>query len=87
MTNGALAVNRAAPQRRGAANATFYLAFDAAIGLGAAAWGALIDAAGYVTTYRLTACGYGLMMVIAAIIFALRKRGESHLPFTLWTDF
>lgn len=74
MTNGALAVNRAAPQRRGAANATFYLAFDAAIGLGAAAWGALIDAAGYVTTYRVTACGYGVMMVLAVIAFARRKR-------------
>ena len=74
MTNGALAVNRAAPQRRGAANATFYLAFDAAIGLGAAVWGALIDAAGYVTTYRVTACGYGVMMVLAVIAFARRKR-------------
>ena len=53
---------------------TFYLAFDAAIGLGAAVWGALIDAAGYVTTYRLTACGYGLMMVLAVIAFARWKR-------------
>ena len=74
MTNGALAVNRAAPQRRGAANATFYLAFDAAIGLGAAVWGGLIDAAGYVITYRLTACGYAVMMVIAVCIFAKWKR-------------
>lgn len=69
MTNGALAVSRAAPQRRGAANATFYLAFDAAIGTGAALWGLLIDAAGYVVAYRVTACGYVLMAILAVIAF------------------
>lgn len=71
MTNGALAVSRAVPQRRGAANATFYLAFDAAIGTAAAVWGALIDAVGYVNTYRITACGYVLVAIIA--VFVLRK--------------
>lgn len=69
MTMGALAVSRAVPQRRGAANATFYLAFDAAIGIGAAVWGVLIDAAGYAATYRITACGYALMAVIAIFVF------------------
>lgn len=69
MTTGALAVSRAAPQRRGAANATFYLAFDAAIGTAAAVWGALIDAVGYVATYRVTACGYVVIAVIAIFVF------------------
>lgn len=69
MTNGALAVSKAAPHRRGAANATFYLAFDAAIGIGAAVWGALIDAVGYVVTYRVTACGYAVMAIIAIFVF------------------
>lgn len=69
MTTGSLAVSRAAPARRGAANATFYLAFDAAIGTGAALWGLLIDAAGYVVTYRVTACGYVLMAILAVIVF------------------
>lgn len=69
MTNGALAVSKAAPHRRGAANATFYLAFDAAIGIGAAVWGALIDAVGYVVTYRVTACGYAVMVIIAIFVF------------------
>ena len=75
MTNGALAVSRAIPQRRGAANATFYLAFDAAIGIGAAVWGLLIDAAGYTITYRVAACGYAVMAVIAVLVF--RKRNSS----------
>ncbi len=69
MTNGALAVSRAIPQRRGAANATFYLAFDAAIGIGAAVWGALIDAVGYVITYQITACGYIVVSIIAVFVF------------------
>lgn len=75
MTNGALAVSRAAPQRRGAANGTFYLAFDAAIGIGAAVWGWMIDAVGYANTYRITACGYVLMAFIAVAVF--RKRSPS----------
>ena len=74
MTNSALAVSRAAPQRRGAANATFYLAFDAAIGIGAAVWGALIDAVGYTVTYQLTACGYVMISIVAAFVFCHRKR-------------
>lgn len=81
MTNSALAVNRAAPQRRGAANATFYLAFDAAIGTGAAVWGALIDIVGYTSTYRITACGYVLMAVIAVILFS------KHSPHKIGTAF
>ena len=71
MTNGALAVSRAAPQRRGSANATFYLAFDGAIGIGAAVWGACIDGIGYAATYRITACGF--VAVAIAAIFLYRK--------------
>lgn len=74
MTTGALAVSRAVPQRRGAANATFYLAFDAAIGIGAAVWGSLIDAIGYVATYRVTACGYAVVALIAILVFRKWKR-------------
>lgn len=69
MVTGAMAVSRAVPQRRGAANATFYLAFDAAIGIGAAVWGALIDSIGFVSTYRVTALGYILIAVIAILIY------------------
>lgn len=69
MTCGALAVSRAAPPRRGAANATFYLAFDGAIGIGAAVWGFLIDALDFAACYRLSACGYVLMALLAVIAF------------------
>ena len=69
MTNGALAVSRAAPHRRGAANATFYLAFDAAIGTGAAVWGMLIDGVGYTTTYCITACGFVAMILIGIVVY------------------
>ena len=77
MTNGALAVSRAAPQRRGAANGTFYLAFDAAIGIGAAVWGRFIDVLGYAGTYKITACGYALMAVVSIIIFRNWKKSAA----------
>ena len=77
MTNGALAVSRAAPQRRGAANGTFYLAFDAAIGIGAAVWGRFIDVLGYADTYKITACGYALMAAVSIIIFRKWKKSTA----------
>ena len=76
MTNGSLAVNRAAPHRRGAANGTFYLAFDAAIGIAATVWGVCIDNVGYANTFRLAACGYGVMIVIGLFVY-LRRGTQS----------
>ena len=76
MTNGALAVSRAAPQRRGSANATFYLAFDAAIGIGAAVWGVFIDGLGYVPTYRILACGFALVAIAAILVYRKWKPAE-----------
>ncbi|MBR5572762.1 MAG: MFS transporter [Oscillospiraceae bacterium] len=69
MVNGSLAVHRAAPHRRGAANGTFYLAFDAAIGIAATVWGLCIDAVGYANTYRIAACGYGAMILVALFVY------------------
>lgn len=77
MTTGALAVSRAVPQRRGAANATFYLAFDGAIGIGAAVWGALIDRIDFTACYRLSACGYVLVAILAVLVFRKWKHAES----------
>ena len=74
MTNGSLAVNRATPHRRGAANGTFYLAFDAAIGIAATVWGVCIDNVGYAGTFRLAACGYGVMILIG--LFVYLRRGK-----------
>ena len=69
MVNGSLAVNRAPVHRRGAANGTFYLAFDAAVCIAATVWGVCIDAVGYANTYRIAACGYAVMLVIALFVY------------------
>ena len=69
MVNGSLAVNLAPAHRRGAANATFYLAFDAAISIAATVWGLCIDAVGYTGTYRLAACGYAVMLLISLFVY------------------
>jgi predicted MFS family arabinose efflux permease len=47
----ALAIDRADPRRMGAAMATYSLGFQLALGLGAAAWGIVIDAVGYPGPY------------------------------------
>ena len=73
MVNGSLAVNRAPIHRRGAANGTFYLAFDAAVCIAATVWGVCIDAVGYANTYRLAACGYAIMIVVATVFYSRRK--------------
>lgn len=72
MVLGSEAVRNAAPDRRGAANATFYFAFDAAIGLGAAFWGMMIDNVGYETSYIIIIVATALLM--AASLPAFRKR-------------
>ena len=64
-----ITVNLAPAHRRGAANATFYLAFDAAISIAATVWGVCIDAVGYTGTYRLAACGYAVMLLISLFVY------------------
>lgn len=66
---GSAAVEHAPPERRGMANATFYLAFDAAIGLGAALWGVVISAVGYVLCFRIMAAGFVLLALAAIPVF------------------
>ena len=72
MVLGSEAVRNAPADRRGAANATFYFAFDAAIGLGAAFWGMMIDNVGYNMSFSVivVAC----VLLIAAIIPVFRKQ-------------
>ena len=77
MTNGSLAVNQVPAHSRGTANATFYLVFDGSISIAATVWGMCIDALGYVGTYRLAACGYALMILIA-IFFYRKKSAPQH---------
>ena len=74
MALGSEAVRLSPPEGRGAANATFYFAFDAAIGLGAAFWGAMIDKVGYVTCYHIAAVAAAVLAVVCIPVF--RKRSK-----------
>lgn len=69
MILGSEAVRRAAPERRGAANATFYFAFDAAIGLGASVWGVLIDCLDFARCFHIAAVGFAVLIVVSIIIY------------------
>jgi MFS family permease len=73
MALGSDAVKRAPAHRRGAANATFFFAFDAAIGIGATVWGTLIDCIGYLWCFRLVAVG-SLLLAVAALLFCTNNR-------------
>ena len=73
MALGSEAVRLAPAEKRGAANATFYFAFDAAIGLGAAFWGAMIDGVGYNTCFTIAAIAAAVLMVACVPVFKGRK--------------
>ena len=60
----ALAVRRASVNRRGAASATFNLSIDIGIGLGAAAWGVIIDRTGF----SLMFIGSSICMLLAMMV-------------------
>ncbi|MBC7343517.1 MAG: MFS transporter [Clostridia bacterium] len=51
----AITVEGVAPQRRGAANATFFIAFDLGIGIGAMLWGVVAAQWGYPAVYAASA--------------------------------
>lgn len=74
MTLGSEAVRLAPPERRGAANATFYFAFDAAIGLGAAFWGNMIDRVGYRVCFTVIAVGAAILAVASILAFRQRRK-------------
>ena len=76
MVLGSEAVRLAPPERRGAANATFYFAFDAAIGLGAAFWGVMIDRVGYHVCFALIAAG-ALVLAAAGMLCFRKQRSAS----------
>lgn len=67
----ALAVEHVAPQRRGAANATFYIAFDLGITIGAMALGPLIQWKGYPAGF--VACAFAALCALAGAWKTLSK--------------
>lgn len=68
----ALAVKRAPADRRGAANATYFLGMDIANGVGGYLWGSLIDASGYTPVFA----GGALLLVIDMIFSVILLRKE-----------
>ncbi len=80
MTLGSEAVRFAPAAQRGAANATFYFAFDAAIGIGAAFWGALIYRVGYPPCFYAIAVCTVILMLTAIPVF--RRRRAQYAPST-----
>ncbi len=67
----ALVVDRAAPQRRGAALGTFTSAMDLGIGLGSIVWGVLAQLAGYGVVYAAA----GAVALAALFVFLAGARG------------
>jgi MFS family permease len=67
----ALAMERADPQRRGKAMATFSLSYPLAYGVGSLFIGAMVDAAGYVPMFLSLAT-----LQIAGLLFAVARRGS-----------
>ena len=68
----ALVVDRAAPNRRGAAMGTFSAAMDLGIGLGSVVWGIVAQMAGYHTLYLASGC----VALLAAIVFVVGWRAQ-----------
>jgi predicted MFS family arabinose efflux permease len=66
----ALAVERADPQRRGKAMATFSLAYPLAYGVGSLFTGAVVNAAGYIPMFLSLA-----FLQMAGLLFASAQRG------------
>ncbi len=73
----AMAVVNTPPNRRGAANATFFTGFDSGIGLGAIIFGAVASAIGYSRMYL-----WAVMPVVLAFIlyFAITNNKTSGVP-------
>lgn len=77
MTMNAEAVKNAPPERRGTANATFFFAFDAAIGIGAALWGVLIDKIGFIPCFHLAGMGFLILGIASVFLFSNRRNKKA----------
>lgn len=69
----AVAIDRAKPQRLGAAMGTYTLGFQAAIGLGAALWGVVIDTLGFSATCQVAITS---QLALIALLLADRRHRQ-----------
>lgn len=68
----ALSVAQAPPQRRGAANGTFFSAFDLGIGIGSILLGAVAQAVGFSQMYMISA-GVGVLGLLVYLVWRPRR--------------
>ncbi len=68
-------INRAAPSRRGAANATFFSAFDLGISGGAIMLGGVARAFNYAIMYRCSSLILVIFMITYLVYIKFRRRG------------
>lgn len=71
----AMTVRNVSPHRRGAANGTFFSAFDLGIGIGSVTWGAVAQAIGYSSMYLLASIPVGFALL--AYLFVGRKKAAT----------
>ena len=68
-----LAISSVAPEKKGAANATFWTGFDIGVAIGSITWGMVAAAMGYRIMFYLTI----IPLVIALVIFFSRRQTKS----------
>ena len=73
-----MAMHAVAPERRGAANSTFFVAFDLGIALGGFLAGLLIECFGYDAMFLIIACS-GLLSIVYYYVFG-RRHASSFNP-------
>lgn len=73
----ALVIDRAAPQRRGAALATYTMGFQLGSGIGSALWGNVIQYLGYYVMYISCVAPLALGLVMVATMFSPPKAAAS----------
>ena len=71
-----MAVISAAPDRRGAANATYFTGFDAGLGMGSLIAGLLAKAIGYAPMFGL----FSIPMLLGAVVYLLTEQKAAGLP-------
>ena len=72
----ALSVMNVPPERRGAANGTFFTGFDMGIALGSVVWGWVAQAVGYSAMYLYTVIPAAISLLIYVFKKPQRKKGD-----------
>lgn len=70
-------IQRVAPHRRGAANATFFSAFDLGIGGGSMVLGAIATMSSYAVMYRLSSLVFVIFLIVYGIYLAKLRKSKT----------